>query len=1098
MASISDKKAIQQNDQTPQTQQIAEEEKLPQLKENTAIGMSSHLGGAQSFVQNALSHSKNQAHHHYHRHHHHGHIPGHSESNHRSYRSQHTKENALNRPSGVGGYAGGSSKKGIEILDFHESWLEEMAMYRDIMYMHKNPQPLLGNPTNQTQALLDNQNASSDIKILRMTDRVNATAKVMAAKSAHATINAGNNNNNNANNNANAKRKGAMTSTTTNVDSKQRVRMGPTLAGIEGTTKEAKQNTGINRRPREETPAVASQKLTTNKASSKRSGNTSPRGRHHSPKKGAPSAPNQTNPINSTAVSTYSNAKNTSPSTTTPHKTNMKIIVNQFHASSLLSGHEFEEKAKILTQNGLTKNSASTAYEASFYATNYLMQNDQGQHGMNRILIGDSSNYVGVSLAKINDNHRIGHSDDDPCAAIDDVNTYTDTDSEEEYVGEPFFLEEDIGKRRQSKHIRCPLNQPEIPEPEITENTSLSTQSEYYTPKSILTPSLFPNVPAYLNFSSHADKGPNMPQQLHKILKWKLSPVMPKIVKRVVLNSGFRVIKNTTDWMAIWEKHMKSPGFRTIRSHQKYNHMPGSFRIGRKDTMWRSIQHNVKKYGSREFGFMQKSYIMPDDLETLRQAWPKNASRLTKWIVKPPASARGTGIRIVNKWSQFPKDRPLVVQKYIERPLLINDNKFDMRIYVVLTSINPLRIYLYKDGLARFASVKYSSELNSLDERCMHLTNYSINKFSQNYSKNEDFNACQGHKWTLQSLWSCLESRGVNTKRLWATLRNLVIKAIISGEAGLNRMYRQNVNFRYNCFELFGFDVLLDENLIPWLLEINISPSLHSELPLDLHVKGPLIQAVLNTALYQVPPKLTEKQQKEILQELEIEGPLCHDKRIFTTCLTAEEVRKHNHYTNRSVELREEYLESILENLMPDDVRCLIVTEDELARCKPLERIFPTPNTHVYLSFIDNPRYYNRLLDAWETRYGHCREQGIELLANFCKDNYHLNVSDAAMEKEPNVSVTEIDMLHIKKNDDSPSTNTFDTSNTPMTTTTKFSDSDLQSHASNDGPQDEPSFRPVEGQGDELVTNKSEKHIELKSAPAKNFKNLKVNKENET
>lgn len=54
---------------------------------------------------------------------------------------------------------------------------------------------------------------------------------------------------------------------------------------------------------------------------------------------------------------------------------------------------------------------------------------------------------------------------------------------------------------------------------------------------------------------------------------------------------------------------------------------------------------------------------MPEDLEELRQVWPKNASRQTKWIVKPPASARGTGISIVNKWSQFPKDRPLVVQK---------------------------------------------------------------------------------------------------------------------------------------------------------------------------------------------------------------------------------------------------------------------------------------------------------------------------------------------------------------------------------------------------------------------------------------------------
>lgn len=238
MASISDKKAIEENDQTTQAQRIAEE-KLPLVKESAATGMSSHLSSAQSFVQNALSHNKSQAHHHYHRHHHHGHIPGHSESNHRSHRSQHAKENALNRPVGA---VGGSNKKGIEILDFHESWLEEMAMYRDIMYMHKNSQPFMGSP-NQTQALLGNQNASSDIKILRMTERVNATSKVMAAKSAHASINSSSsnctgNNNNNSNNSNNAKRKGAITPTTTNGESKQRVRVGSSLAGIEATTKD--------------------------------------------------------------------------------------------------------------------------------------------------------------------------------------------------------------------------------------------------------------------------------------------------------------------------------------------------------------------------------------------------------------------------------------------------------------------------------------------------------------------------------------------------------------------------------------------------------------------------------------------------------------------------------------------------------------------------------------------------------------------------------------------------------------------------------------------------------------------------------------------
>ncbi|XP_016975998.1 tubulin polyglutamylase TTLL4 isoform X2 [Drosophila rhopaloa] len=909
------------------------------------------------------------------------------------------------------------SGKGIEILDFHESWLEEVELYKDKMVMckklaHHNHVPA---STQHFQPHLTAPIRNQGRAIPSSTPLHRSAA---GGGSTSASVSAS----------ARSSPPGQKQRSPPSPRKRLTPEKAAALGG--GASKSAAQRIVIRGSPPNNsppkvamtppspTPVVANSVLQSEpykkvqrareEAFAKHSVGSSG-GNGNGPKRSSLSPPIQAKVApSSISCSSTQTLKPSAPS---------KIVVNSFHGSSMLSGQQQqEEKSRLLTQNGLTK-SAVSALETSLYASLYAHgpQNSQQQTYSQRIPAGDHGlPYVGVSLNKGAGHDHDRRHEDDPCAAIDDINNYDDSDSEEEYVGTPFFLEEDNTETRQSKHTRL------LPEKTQSKESVATTDSEasvYFRPEAILSPSLFPHVPPYLNFTSHADKGPPMPAALHRVLKWKLSPVMPKIVKRVVLNSGFRIIKNTTDWMAVWEKHMKSPGFRTIRSHQKYNHIPGSFRIGRKDTMWRSIYNNMKKFGKKEFGFMQKSYIMPDDLESLRQVWPKNASKLTKWIVKPPASARGTGIRIVNKWSQFPKDRPLVVQKYIERPLLINDNKFDMRLYVVLTSINPLRIYMYKDGLARFASVKYSSELSNLDERCMHLTNYSINKFSQNYAKNEDFNACQGHKWTLQSLWSCLENRGVNTKRLWATLRNLVIKGIVSGESGLNRMYRQNVNFRYNCFELFGFDVLLDENLVPWLLEINISPSLHSELPLDLHVKGPLIQAVLNTALYQVPPKLNERQQTEILEELNLAGPLCHDKRIFTTCLTAEEVRKHNQYTNRSIEFREEYVDTILDNLLPDDVRCLIVAEDELARCQPLERIFPTAGTHVYLRYVENARYYNRLLDAWETKYAKNREMGIALLSRYCRDKYHLQVSDAAMEKEPNVALTEIDMLHVRKDE---------------------------------------------------------------------------------
>jgi len=79
------------------------------------------------------------------------------------------------------------------------------------------------------------------------------------------------------------------------------------------------------------------------------------------------------------------------------------------------------------------------------------------------------------------------------------------------------------------------------------------------------------------------------------------------------------------------------------------------------------------------------------------------------WVclsVCQPASARGIGICVIHKWKDVPKQRPIIVQQYISRPFLINRSKFDLRLYVYVTSFDPLRVYLYDDGLVRFASSK--------------------------------------------------------------------------------------------------------------------------------------------------------------------------------------------------------------------------------------------------------------------------------------------------------------------------------------------------------------------------------------------------------
>lgn len=106
------------------------------------------------------------------------------------------------------------------------------------------------------------------------------------------------------------------------------------------------------------------------------------------------------------------------------------------------------------------------------------------------------------------------------------------------------------------------------------------------------------------------------------------------------------------------------------------------------------------------------------------------------WIAKPAASSQGKGIVVTNKISEIPnKGNPHIVSEYINNPLLFDGFKFDLRVYVAITSINPLRLYIYEEGLTRFATSKYSLSItgNKKQSKYTHLTNYSLNKNNPNF-----------------------------------------------------------------------------------------------------------------------------------------------------------------------------------------------------------------------------------------------------------------------------------------------------------------------------------------------------------------------------
>ena len=138
---------------------------------------------------------------------------------------------------------------------------------------------------------------------------------------------------------------------------------------------------------------------------------------------------------------------------------------------------------------------------------------------------------------------------------------------------------------------------------------------------------------------------------------------------------------------------------------------------------------------------------------------------------------------------------------------------------------NP-RLYLYDDGLVRFATKPFNTNKRDLGDKFIHLTNYAVNKDSDSFQHNSEPGEFQGHKWSLKTFWKYLDTGGCNWARLWDKIKIIVVKTIICAHSEVLESFKQHNLNSYNCYKLFGVDILIDDKLKPWLLELNNYPSL--------------------------------------------------------------------------------------------------------------------------------------------------------------------------------------------------------------------------------------------------------------------------------
>ena len=117
-------------------------------------------------------------------------------------------------------------------------------------------------------------------------------------------------------------------------------------------------------------------------------------------------------------------------------------------------------------------------------------------------------------------------------------------------------------------------------------------------------------------------------------------------------------------------------------------------------------------------------------------------------MLKPTSASCGKGIKVIGMKDTAPKKQGYLVSKYLSKPHLLRGFKYDLRIYIVVTSFEPLKAYIFKEGLVRLATQPYTTAKGSLKKRFVHLTNYSVNKKADNYAKNKKVDATNMSKNT--------------------------------------------------------------------------------------------------------------------------------------------------------------------------------------------------------------------------------------------------------------------------------------------------------------------------------------------------------------
>ena len=208
------------------------------------------------------------------------------------------------------------------------------------------------------------------------------------------------------------------------------------------------------------------------------------------------------------------------------------------------------------------------------------------------------------------------------------------------------------------------------------------------------------------------------------------------------------------------------------------------------------------------------------------------------------------GVESKNTTDYIYQSNKIIIQKYIEKPFLYKGRKCDIRIWVLIT--HTMKVYIFKEGHLKASSLNYNN--NDFDS-FIHITNYSLQKYNKLFSKFE-----KGNEISFQTFQNFInENNYINFREeIFPKIIEIVKHSVLSVR---NKININNLNY---CFEIFGYDFMMDEDKNVYLIEINTNPGL--EISSDI-IAELVPRMIDNSLLLTVDELFPTEYSKECLNE---------------------------------------------------------------------------------------------------------------------------------------------------------------------------------------------------------------------------------------